>query len=211
MSAGPDPSIDIAVIPVKTPGLDDVGQTSAEAILAFSDVIEADEISGAIRPGPSASRLPVPAEGRSVTIAIAEPGTYVLFTQHHPDEFNLGLHHDSRLIRPKEEREFKPNHEHDSEIGSVGLALTGSFDKRKLDAWFTLLLREHGNDIFRMKGVLDLAGEDTRFVFQGVHMLLDVVPGKPWGDEPRESRFVFIGRNLDREILETGFRACLAK
>ncbi len=211
LSAGPDPTIDIAIMPVKNAGLDDVGQTSGEAVVAFSDVIEAHEIAGAIRPGPRASRLPVPSAGNAVTIAIEVPGNYVLFTQHHPDEFSLGLHRDSQPVGPVATREFKPNHEHDSEIGSVGLTLTGSFDKSKLDAWFTLLLREHGNDIFRMKGVLDLAGEDVRYVFQGVHMLLDVVPGKPWGNEPRESRFVFIGRNLDREILETGFQACLAK
>jgi G3E family GTPase len=60
-----------------------------------------------------------------------------------------------------------------------------------------------------MKGFISLAGEAERFVFQGVHMLFDGRPHTPWGDEPRQSQLVFIGRNLDRDALEAGFRACL--
>jgi G3E family GTPase len=68
-----------------------------------------------------------------------------------------------------------------------------------------------GTDIFRMKGVLSLAGDPNRFVFQGVHMLFDGEPGKPWEDyNDRESQMVFIGRNLDRAALTEGLRACLA-
>jgi G3E family GTPase len=49
-----------------------------------------------------------------------------------------------------------------------------------------------------------------RFVFQGVHMLMDGRPDRPWGAEPRRNTLVFIGRNLDRKELNEGFRACLA-
>ena len=72
------------------------------------------------------------------------------------------------------------------------------------------LLREFGAVIFRMKGILHLAGEERRFVFQGVHMLFDGRPDRPWGDEPRANDLVFIGRELDREALTSGLRGCLA-
>ncbi|MBM3450437.1 MAG: GTP-binding protein, partial [Armatimonadetes bacterium] len=50
-----------------------------------------------------------------------------------------------------------------------------------------------------------------RFVFQGVHMLFDGRPDRPWGDQPRRNQLVFIGRKLDRHELEAGMRACLVR
>lgn len=60
-----------------------------------------------------------------------------------------------------------------------------------------------------MKGVLSIAGEERRFAFQGVHMLFDGRSDRPWEDGERGNALIFIGRNLDREKLEGGFRACL--
>ena len=76
-------------------------------------------------------------------------------------------------------------------------------------AWLGKLLSERGVDIFRMKGFISLAGEPNRFVFQGVHMLFDGQPNKPWGDETRHNQLVFIGRNLDEQEMREGFEACL--
>jgi G3E family GTPase len=61
-----------------------------------------------------------------------------------------------------------------------------------------------------MKGIISMQGRDTRYVFQGVHMLFDGREDKPWGSKPRVSELVFIGRRLDRESLIRGFSACLA-
>lgn len=62
-----------------------------------------------------------------------------------------------------------------------------------------------------MKGVLCIQGEPRRFIFQGVHMLFDGRPDRPWrADESRTNQLVFIGRNLNREALNAGFRRCLA-
>jgi G3E family GTPase len=66
-----------------------------------------------------------------------------------------------------------------------------------------------GPDIFRSKGVLSIDGSPDRFVFQGVHMLFDGRPDRPWATEPRHNSLIFIGRNLDRAALTEGFRACL--
>ncbi|MCP9490096.1 MAG: GTP-binding protein [Solirubrobacteraceae bacterium MAG38_C4-C5] len=102
------------------------------------------------------------------------------------------------------------DHEHDESVTSVGIDLLGDLDSDRLDAWLSELLATRGPDIFRMKGVLSLADTDERFVFQGVHMLFDGRPDRPWApDEERRNRLVFIGRNLDRDALEGGFRACL--
>ncbi|MXW98805.1 MAG: GTP-binding protein, partial [Acidimicrobiaceae bacterium] len=68
-----------------------------------------------------------------------------------------------------------------------------------------------GTDIFRSKGILSIAGWDERYVFQGVHMLLEGQALGTWRDgEKRGNRLVFIGRNLNRESLEASFRSCLA-
>lgn len=101
------------------------------------------------------------------------------------------------------------DHQHDQRVTSVGIEAPGDVDVDRLNAWLGELLSEKGVDIFRMKGILAVAGEEQRFVFQGVHMLFDGNPGAPWGDEPRGNRLVFIGRDLDRVELTGAFTACL--
>ena len=100
------------------------------------------------------------------------------------------------------------SHVHDQTIGSVSLRFDGALDEKLLEAWIGSLLRERGTDIFRMKGILNVEGRDTQLVFQGVHMIFDATFGRPWGDEPRANRLVFIGRNLDEEALRAGFLSC---
>lgn len=101
-------------------------------------------------------------------------------------------------------------HEHDETVGSVALVESGSVDGAKLNEWLSELLQTQGPDIFRMKGILNIAGEDFRYVFQGVHMIFDGMPDRPWkAGEIRKNELVFIGRNLDGEQLRQAFRACL--
>ena len=71
-------------------------------------------------------------------------------------------------------------------------------------------MQTKAEDLFRYKGVLAVKGMDQKFVFQGVHMLFDAQPDKPWGDAPRRNQVVFIGRNLDQEAITKGFDACLS-
>jgi G3E family GTPase len=91
----------------------------------------------------------------------------------------------------------------------VGITIPGDLDKRKFNAWMSTLLQTQGTDIFRMKGVLSLKGEKDRFVFQGVHMLFDGRPDRPWKNAERRNQLIFIGRNLDRNHLTEGFKSCL--
>ena len=87
---------------------------------------------------------------------------------------------------------------------------TRALDARKVNDWLSYLLQNHGEDILRMKGVLNLAGDDRRYIFHGVHMMFDGRPERAWGKAPRSSQLVFIGRKLDREELLAGFSACIA-
>jgi G3E family GTPase len=102
-------------------------------------------------------------------------------------------------------------HQHDATVSSVGIDVEGNVNVEKLNEWLGKLLTERGPDLFRSKGVLNLAGTDRRYVFQGVHMLHDGELGAPWRPgKSRRNRMIFIGRNLDRAELETSFSACLA-
>jgi G3E family GTPase len=113
------------------------------------------------------------------------------------------------VVRPVEERLWAPQHEHDDEVTSVGIEREGAVDPARLQTWLGALLREKGADIFRMKGFVNVAGDSRRFVFQGVHMLFDGQPERPWGDQPRLNQLVFIGRHLDGDLLREGFASCL--
>ena len=101
-------------------------------------------------------------------------------------------------------------HEHDTSIASVGIDIAGDLEPKKLEKWMGSLLMNRGTDIFRMKGILSLKGDPNQFVMQGVHMLMDSAAGRPWNGQARSNKLVFIGRGLNREELNQGFRACLA-
>jgi G3E family GTPase len=101
-------------------------------------------------------------------------------------------------------------HEHDESVYSIAIVESGELDGNKLNSWLSNLLQTQGQDIFRMKGILNIAGEKERFVFQGVHMLLDGKPDRPWKSErERKNELVFIGRNLNETKLKEDFRSCL--
>ncbi len=102
------------------------------------------------------------------------------------------------------------HHHHDDEVTSVGIEAEGDCDGKKLNEWLSRIVREQGADIFRMKGVFAIKGGPDRIIFQGVHMIIDAANGGPWGSRPRRNTLVFIGRHLDRDALQEGFRGCLA-
>ncbi len=102
-------------------------------------------------------------------------------------------------------------HQHDESVYSVALVEENALDGDKLDKWLGNLLQTQGPDIFRTKGILNIAGDENRFVFQGVHMLLDGRADRPWKEgETRKNELVFIGRNLDEAKLREEFKACVA-
>jgi G3E family GTPase len=98
---------------------------------------------------------------------------------------------------------------HDSCITSVSLTSHTPLDGGKLSGWLNGLVAGSGRDILRAKGILDLRDDDRRLVFQSVHMLLEADFQRQWRpQEPRFSKLVFIGRNLDKQALQAGLASC---
>ena len=103
------------------------------------------------------------------------------------------------------------HHHHAEDIRSMSFEIRGDVDPDKFMTWIQDLTQVKGGDILRCKGILAFRNEPKRFVFQGVHMILDGDLQRDWRkDETRVSRAVFIGRNLDREEIRKGFFATAA-
>jgi G3E family GTPase len=101
------------------------------------------------------------------------------------------------------------DHQHDPSLESVSFIFDAAVDKPQLEAYLAELLEQRGDDIFRLKGILAVAGDPRRFVLQGVHRICEMKPANPWGTARPNCRLVFIGRKLDRAELEAGLRGCL--
>jgi G3E family GTPase len=101
-------------------------------------------------------------------------------------------------------------HEHDDAVHSFVFRADAPFDGVKLEEFLSGMIQVYGPDLLRYKGVLWLAENDNRVVFQGVHMLMGGDVGKPWGpQEERRSVMVFIGRNLPEDLFVQGLKQCL--
>ncbi|MHC5305695.1 CobW family GTP-binding protein [Bartonella sp. LJL80] len=97
---------------------------------------------------------------------------------------------------------------HDITVTSVSLR-TGELDPAKFFPWLQQLTQSQGPNILRLKGIIAFKGDEDRYVVQGVHMILEGDHQRPWKDgEKRESRLVFIGRELDGEKLKADFENC---
>jgi G3E family GTPase len=101
------------------------------------------------------------------------------------------------------------DHTHDKEITSVALTSQQAMDQNAIGHWLNGVVAQQGQNILRAKGIIALHGESRRLVFQAVHMLCEGELQRPWhADEERQSRIVFIGRQLDADGLQAGFNAC---
>jgi G3E family GTPase len=119
---------------------------------------------------------------------------------HHHDHDHHHAHHSGGL-----------KHYHDEEMQSLSLKSDEPLDPDKFFPWIQNLVQTEGPNILRSKGILSFKNDDERFVFQGVHMILDGDHQRPWNkDEKRDSRIVFIGRNLPEEKIRKGFAGCVA-
>ena len=118
---------------------------------------------------------------------------------HHDHDHGHDHHHGAR------------GHAHEDDIKGISLSLDRPMDGTKFTAWLDQLLGTQGQNILRAKGIINVAGEDRRLVFQAVHMILEGDLQREWGvKERRWSRAVFIGRDLDEAALRAGFEACAA-
>src|SRR5437660_6505012 len=101
-------------------------------------------------------------------------------------------------------------HYHDEEMQSLSLRTDKPLDPTKFMPWLQQLVATEGQKILRSKGILAFSDDDDRYVFQGVHMMLECDHQRAWKDgEPRESRLVFIGRELPEQRIRDGFENCI--
>ncbi|MAQ64618.1 cobalamin biosynthesis protein CobW [bacterium] len=210
LAEGPDPSMSLVV--VADQGKEDQAlRNSAErCVRLYSE--DAKQIQpGELIPQDSHVMLDLSSSGRKSFYLQTENKIQVgLFAQHTAEEFDIQvLTKDKTTIPVETERTWVAQHEHDDEVGSISIEINGDVEEKKLEKWLSKLLAEKGIDIFRMKGFISISGEPNRFIFQGVHMLFDGKPDRPWGNSPRRNQLVFIGRNLDEQDIRQSFEACL--
>jgi G3E family GTPase len=130
-----------------------------------------------------------------------EPGDEHDHDHHHHHDHDHHHHHDHG---------HGLKHYHDEEMQSLSLRSDKPLDPMLFMPWLQNLVQAEGQKILRSKGILAFAGDDDRYVFQGVHMMLEGDHQRKWKDgEKRESRVVFIGRELPEEKIRAGFEACI--
>jgi len=126
---------------------------------------------------------------------------------HHDHECGPDCTHESH-----DHHHHHHHHHHGDEVSSVSITLKGNMNLDKVNYWLGGLLEVKSNDIYRMKGVLAIKDFDRRFVFQGVHMMFEGMPDREWKpEEERISKMVFIGRDLEEDIIREGFEQCIEK
>jgi G3E family GTPase len=101
-------------------------------------------------------------------------------------------------------------HYHDEDMQSLSLRTDKPLDPARFMPWLQGLVASEGQKILRSKGILSFSDDDERYVFQGVHMMLEGDHQRPWKEgEPRQSRLVFIGRELPEAAIREGFESCI--
>jgi G3E family GTPase len=101
-------------------------------------------------------------------------------------------------------------HYHDEDMQSLSLRSDNPLDTNTFMPWLQNLVASEGQKILRSKGILAFHDDDDRYVFQGVHMMLEGDHQRKWkADEKRESRLVFIGRELPEQAIREGFASCI--
>lgn len=127
----------------------------------------------------------------------------------HIDEHHV---HDEHCGHTHDEHSHHDHHHahHSDDIAAFVFKSTQPFNTAKLDEFLGGLVNVFGPRMLRYKGVLLMDGADRKVIFQGVHQIMGTDVGMKWGDdELRESKMVFIGKNLPKEVFIDGLKLCL--
>lgn len=210
LDEGPDPEMSLVAVTEQRTDDSALRESAEWCVRRYAEPAQ-DIRPGELIPLDTHTNLELDSSGRKAFIFEINARVSVgLFAQHTAEEFDIKLlDANYNSVPPDAERVWVAQHEHDDEVGSIAIERDGDVDALSLNNWISELLAERGTDIFRMKGFISIAGEPQRYVFQGVHMLFDSQPDRPWGDTPRRNQLVFIGRNLDEAAMQQGFDACL--
>ncbi len=198
--------------------------------IAFADAILVNKIDLATEDERAALRTAIRAINPTAEIKEGERGQVPLEFLLDRQGFNLDRAHelDPSFTRPEAPTphdhgpatEPAAHHHHDHEhhgdhqhpvhgVTSVSIDIDRELNITMLETWMQVLIGSLGPSLYRYKGVLAVEGAEQRYVFQGLHMLYEGRYGRPWRPwEARRSRFVFIGRDLQPDLLRAGFEAC---
>ena len=121
-------------------------------------------------------------------------------------------HHDDHGDHEHGENCDHPHHHHvDDDVKSFVFKSQQPFDAAKLEDFLGAVVNIYGPKMLRYKGVLYMKGTERKVIFQGVHQLMGSDLGPEWQDgEVKNSKMVFIGIDLPRDIFLQGLQQCLS-
>jgi G3E family GTPase len=119
---------------------------------------------------------------------------------------------DGKIVSKQKKQIKLEKNEDNNIIQTISLKTDKPLNLDKFNIFMADVLRTHGEQLYRIKGILSMLGYNNQFVVQGVHMVFDGSIGPSWQDnETRKSTLVLIGRNLQVSNLEMKFHDCIAK
>ena len=210
LDSGPDETLSLAWVPMADSTEESLKKAAESVFIYFSHPPKGVTHQGSLSTALEHWQLQLTGEAQyKFHIHNPTPGLYALFTQHGPEEFNAELlKKNGTQLTPLIEHRFNAEHHHDDTVTSVSIEIDEPLDGDRLEQVLDLILRTQAENIYRMKGILSIEGVDRRYIYQAVHMLFDGQWGTVWGDKPRTSRMVFIGKNLVYEELLHLFNFC---
>ncbi len=205
---GNENELDVAVMPLASLDAEAITAARDAAVAVFADWEKRVGEGESIGVGAPLNRLLLREGNGTFTLHVDKPGHFLVFEG--CGEEPLHVHVAGESVKPSWQADYHLEHEHNEGVSSVGIQRPGELDGKRLNEWISRLLRTQGNDIYRMKGVLNVKGTTKRLVFQGIHMLFDATFDREWGADARVNTLVFIGKNLDRAALTEAFDSCLS-
>ena len=132
----------------------------------------------------------------------------------HPDHHGHGPKdhdgHEGHDHAPDEACDHPHHHAHDDDVKSFVFKADKPFNAARLEDFLGSIVQVYGPKMLRYKGVLYMKGADRKVIFQGVHQLMGSDMGPKWlPNEKKQSKMVFIGIDLPKDILMQGLEGCL--
>jgi G3E family GTPase len=125
--------------------------------------------------------------------------------KHDGDDHDHGHHH-----HDGEACDHPHHHHHDDDVKSFVFRSDKPFNPAKLEDFLGAIVQVYGPNMLRYKGVLHMKGQDRKVIFQGVHQLMGSDLGPKWAaGEARQSKMVFIGIDLPRDVFRQGLEQCV--
>lgn len=123
---------------------------------------------------------------------------------HHHDHDHHDHEHGEHCDHPH-------HHAHDDDVKSFVFRSDKPFNPAKLEDFLGAIVQVYGPKMLRYKGVLHMKGTEKKVIFQGVHQMMGSDLGPRWmPGEKKQSKMVFIGIDLPKEVLMQGLEGCLA-